>query len=70
MAVSVGAGEQNPGQLSLYLVIGQISGPFLGHDNEVPPRQPLFVMSEELPQESLDPVAPEGLAYFAPHHQT
>lgn len=70
MMVSVGAGEQNPGQLGLHLARGQIRGPFLGHDNNVPPRQPLFVAAEKLPEEPLDPVAPEGLANFTPHHQT
>jgi hypothetical protein len=70
MVVSVGAGEQNLGQLGLHLSKSQIRGPFLGHDNYVPPRQPLFVASEKLPQEPLDPVAPEGLAHLAPHHQT
>jgi hypothetical protein len=70
MVVSVGAGEQNLGQLGLHLSKSQISGPFLGHNNYVPPRQPLFVVSEKLPQEPLNPVAPEGLAHLAPHHQT
>lgn len=70
MVVSIAAREQDPGQLGLHLSKSQIRGPFLGHDNYVSPRQPLLVASEKLPQEPLDPVAPDGLPYLAPHHQT
>lgn len=35
MVVSVGAGEQDSGQLGLNLSIGQIRSPFFGHDDYV-----------------------------------
>jgi hypothetical protein len=70
MGVVVGTGKQDSGQLSLHLNISQIRGPFLGHDDYVSRRQPLLVASKKLPQEPLDPVALEGFASLAPHHQT
>jgi len=70
MAVSLGEGKQYWGQFGLHLCIGQIRGPFLGHDNQISPRQLLFVAAKKLPQQPLDPVAPDGFARLAPHHQT
>ena len=70
IGVRVGAGQQDLGQLGLHLGVCQIRGPFFSHNNYIPRRQPVFVASEKLPQQSFDPIALEGLARLAPRHQS
>ena len=69
MVISGGAGKQDSGQFGLHLGISQIGGPFFGHNNNIPWGQIPFMASEKLPEEPLNPVAPGGLAHFAPGHQ-
>jgi hypothetical protein len=70
MVYSTGAGQQDFGQLGLHLGIGQIRSPFLGHDDNIPGRQHLFMASKKLPKQAFYAVALKGLAYLAPRHQT
>ncbi len=69
MMVGLGAADENPGQFGLHLGIGQIRGPFFGHDNNIPRRQELLVAPEKLPEEALHPVAAAGIAHLASRHQ-
>jgi len=64
-----GARQQDLGQLRNHLVIGQPRSPLFCHNDYLNVRQPVFMAAEKLPQQALHPIAPGGLAYFAPHHQ-
>jgi hypothetical protein len=70
MVILAGVGKQDSGQLGPHLGISQIRSPFLGHDDNIPRRQALFVAPEKLPEEALYTVALKGLTHLAPRHQT
>ena len=70
MVVLAGVGKQDFGQLGPHLGISQIRSPFLGHDDNIPRRQALFVAPEKLPDKAPYAVALKGFTHLASRHQT
>ena len=62
--------EQDAGKLLIHLIIGQLRRPLFGHDDNVTPRQRIFMASEKFPHQALHPVAPDGLAQTLGDHQS
>jgi hypothetical protein len=62
MVFSASFREQDAGELLIHLIIGQLSRPLFGHNDNVTPGQGTFVAPEKFPHQALHPVAPDGLA--------